>query len=87
MATRKQTPRRGKYTKREHAEQKIIGPYAKANRAERGNGSQLLRICRIRQMIPMATWKKPGIARQDKWKQQQEDMAKENWEKKIKKNI
>ena len=57
---------------REYPDQEIIGPYAKASKTDRGNGAQLRRIFRRQQMIPTKTWKKPRIARQDKWKQQQE---------------
>ena len=73
--------------KKEHADQRIIGPYAKANKTEKGNGARLHRICRIHQMIPMSTWRKPKIERKDKWKQQQESETKENWEKENWENI
>ena len=48
--------------------------------AEKKNGAQLHRICRRQQVTPMATWQKRNIARQDKWKQQQESETRENWE-------
>ena len=46
-----------KYAKKEYADRRIIGPYAKANRAAKGNEARLHRIFRRHQMIPMETWK------------------------------
>ena len=46
----------GKYAKKEHADHRIIGPYTKESKTEKGNGAQLHRMCRRQQMIPMATW-------------------------------
>ena len=54
----------------EHDAEKIIGLYTKAEITEKENGMQLRRECQQRQTIPMATWKMPKIAKQDKWKQQ-----------------
>jgi len=46
-----------RYTRQAGQVQSIIGPYTKAERTEKGNGSDLYRICRQHQMIPMKTWK------------------------------
>ena len=45
--------------KKEHSDRRIIGPYTKANRTEKGNGARLHRIRRNQQMIPTTTWKNP----------------------------
>ena len=59
--------------KRQTAKMKsIIGPYTKIKHIEKGNGADLHRICKQQQMIPMATWRKPKIHKQDKWKQKLE---------------
>ena len=47
-----------KYNKKELNKGEIIGPYTKANTAEKGNGANLHKICRRQQTIPMATWEK-----------------------------
>ena len=82
-ATRKQRQDRGgkicqkrtQYTKHNRT------THQGATHTERGNGANLHRICRRQQMIPMATWKKQRLLRQDKWKQQSATTTKENWEK------
>ena len=57
----------------------IIGPYTKIKHIEKGNGTDLYRICKQQQMIPMATWKKPRIHKQDRWKQKAGNLTKEAW--------
>ena len=78
----------GIYANEERATQNIIGTYTRAEKTEKGNGAQLRTICRKQHAIPMATWKKPKIARRGKWKKQkrQEDMAKENWDRELHQN-
>ena len=76
-----------KYVKKERNIRSIIGPYTRAQHTERGNGANLHRICRRQQMIPMATWRKPRLLRQDKWRQQPDTTTKENWEKENRENI
>ena len=77
-AARKQQPGRRKIRQQGICQSGNNRTYEKANWAERGNEAQLHIICRRQQTIPMTTWEKPKIARQDKWDQQQEDMEKEN---------
>ena len=53
-----------------------IGPYTKIKHIEKGNGADLHRIFN-QQMIPMATWRKQKIHKQDKWKQKTGTLTKE----------
>ena len=54
-----------KYAKKEHADQRIIGPYVKASTCEQGNWARLRRIYRRQQMMPMTTWGEPKTAEKD----------------------
>ena len=72
-----------KYAKKGQIGRKIIGPYTRARQAEKGNGARLHRICRIQQMIPMTTWEKPKIIKQDRWKQQPGDATRGAGERKL----
>ena len=76
-----------RYAKKEHADQRIIEPYAKAIRTEKGNGAQLHRICRRQHMIPMTAWMEPKIEGEDKWEQQPAEATRGNWERNFRKNI
>ena len=60
--------------------QSIIGPHTRMENTEKGNGADLQRICRQHQMIPMTTWKRPELNKQDKWKRQPENMDRAQWE-------
>ena len=61
-----------------HASARITGPYTRTARTEQGNGKQLQKICQKKQTIPTTTWKKPKIAKKDRWEnqKQKEDMSK-----------
>ena len=45
----------------------IIGPYARAAKDAKGNGTYVLRICQKHKMIPLTTWKKPKMERKGSW--------------------
>ena len=48
----------------------IVGPCTKATETERGNGLQLQRVCQRQRTVPIATWAKPRLGRNDKWETQ-----------------
>ena len=47
---------------------KIIGPLTRQSTPEKGNGLHFARICKEYHMIPMNTWKKGKLSKQDKKK-------------------
>ena len=48
--------------------QNIIGPYTKREKAEKGNGEKLSKICHGENMIPMTTWKQSPLTKEEKKK-------------------
>jgi len=44
----------------------IIGPYTNAKETEKGNGQRLYNTCKTYNLIPMNTWKRPNLTKEEK---------------------
>ena len=56
----------GKITQEEEKPRRIFGPYVKQEKAEKGNGRAISYICYQENMIPMNTWKKAPLTKEEK---------------------